>query len=237
MSKGIFLLRKLAMPALLGLSLSACALGRDVVDISAPVSTATDSKAFVKIIDVKDDRHFEASPRDAGTPSLKDAADINDRNITAHAVARKRNGYGMALGDIVLPDSKTVASLAREAAQKALQDKGYALVNETSPHYADAKPLNIDITEFWAWIAPGFTSMTMEFKSTVTLTGDAIVGSGNNAASTHLTKGAIAAFESTWIDTIQRGVADLSDQIATKIKPAGAIAQQPSEMPDLSPGM
>src|SRR5579862_3762801 len=70
---------KLALPLLLAFSLSACALGRSVVDITPPQSTATDTKAYAKIVAVTDDRLFEAAPEDAGTPSLGDAKEITDK--------------------------------------------------------------------------------------------------------------------------------------------------------------
>jgi hypothetical protein len=75
----------------------------------------------------------EARPDDAGTPSLQNASDITDPGITARTVARKRGGFGAALGDILLPPGQSVAALVRAAAQKALADKGYAVVEAGSP--------------------------------------------------------------------------------------------------------
>jgi hypothetical protein len=49
---------------------------------------------------VTDQRTFEARPRDASIPSLKEEADLTNRAITVRAIARKRGGFGMALGDI-----------------------------------------------------------------------------------------------------------------------------------------
>ncbi len=224
MRKTTRLARSLALPILLGLSLSACALGRDAVDVKLPVSVATDSRAFVKIVAVEDNRVFEESPSDAGIPSLKDSDDIHNKKITAQAVARKRNGYGMAMGDIVLDGTTTVADLVRAAAQKALQDKGYAVVNEGAPEYANAAPLSIDIKEFWSWIAPGFISLTMEFKSTVVLSGDRVITPGNGTAISHVKQETAAGFTSVWVNLMQQGVSDLSDQIGAHIKPAPASA-------------
>jgi hypothetical protein len=220
MSKAILRFRTFVLLALIGLALSACALGRSVVEVSPPASSATDSKAFVKIVAVRDLRKFEESPSDAGTPSLQNAADIKDSSITSRAFARKRGGFGAALGDIVLPPGHTVAGLVQGAAQKALVDKGYAVVDSTSPHYATALPLSIDIVEFWEWFSPGAFSVRIDFKSTLNMTGDALVGPNMPPVTSHIDHEGMAAFESDYIDLVQRGVDDLSMKIEERINPA-----------------
>ncbi len=102
--------------------------------------------AFVKLT-VRDARHFEAAPRDPSVPSLKDSADIANPTITARAVARQRDHFGLANGDVALPADKTVAEMVQADAQKALQDKGYTVVDMAAPQYASARPLDIEIDE------------------------------------------------------------------------------------------
>lgn len=217
-------LRRAAMPVLLAVSLSACALGRSEIAITAPASAApANAHAFAKIVAVDDLRHFAEAPRDPSVPSLESAADINNPAITSRAVARKRGGAGMALGDIVLPEGKSVAGLVRAAAQKALQDKGYAVVDEASPHYASAQPLRIAINEFWSWLSPGFASLSVEFKATLQLTGDALVGPGPVAVNGYLRKENFAVTDSVWTELIQQGTDALSNEIAAKLKPAAGM--------------
>jgi hypothetical protein len=232
MLKIVRAVRVAAAPLALGLLLSACALGRSVIDVQAPVSTAPVSGThFVKIAAVNDLRHFEATPSDAGTPSLENAADITNPSTTTHALARKRGSYGMALGDIVLPDNKTVADLVRGAAQKALQDKGYTVVDAASPQAATAAPLSIDINELWSWFAPGFASVTITFRSKLQLTGDDIVGSGGATVTNQVIEEPAFVPDSTWADLFAKGFTDLSNQIAAKIKPASGAAQMPPGQP------
>ncbi|MGH7034163.1 MAG: hypothetical protein ACREFL_10570 [Stellaceae bacterium] len=218
MHRIVTLLRTLGFPLLLAISLSACALGRSTVDIKPPASTASDSKAVAKIVKVEDLRVFEAAPSDAGTPSLGDASEITDKKITARAVARKRGGYGAAFGDVVLPEGHTVAELVRSAAKKALQDKGYAVVENGSPQYAAALPLSIQIVDFWSWVAPGFWTMNLEFKSTLKLEGDALVGAKPPPVTSHLKDFPMAVTDGTWTDLVQRGIDDVSDKIKDEIK-------------------
>ncbi|WP_336605487.1 hypothetical protein [Stutzerimonas stutzeri] len=62
------------------------------------------------VITTIDERTFESKPRSAGIPSLK-GGEINDTSITERAFARKRNGFGKALGDVVLPSGRTDSQL------------------------------------------------------------------------------------------------------------------------------
>ncbi|HEX3973705.1 MAG TPA: hypothetical protein VHX19_20390 [Stellaceae bacterium] len=217
-------LRRAAMPILLAVSLSACAVGRSEIEINAPVSAPpANARAFAKIVAVDDLRQFAAAPRDPSIPSLASAADINNKAITGRAVARKRGGMGMALGDIVLPEGKTVAGLVRAAAQKALQEKGYAVVDEASPQYANARPLRIAISDFWSWLSPGFASLSTEFKATLLLNGDALVGPGTVTVNGYVRKENFVVTESVWTKIIQEGTDELSNEIAAKIKPAAGM--------------
>jgi hypothetical protein len=220
MHRAINLLRTLALPLLCAVTLSACALGRSEVNVTAPTGAATNGKAFAKIVAVDDNRVFEAAPSDAGTPSLQNASEITNKAITSRAIARKRGGYGQAFGDVVLPEGKTVAGLVRSAAQKALQDKGYTVVDDGAPQYATASPLSIEIVDFWSWVAPGFFNMNTEFKSTLKLTGDALVGADPLPVVVHFKDTPLAVTEGVWADLVQRGVNDVSDKIEQALKPA-----------------
>jgi hypothetical protein len=61
----------------------------------------------------------------------------------------------MAFAEILLPEGRTVEQIVREAATKALAEKGYAVVAEESPEFAQALPVNIEIQQFWSWFTPG----------------------------------------------------------------------------------
>jgi len=215
------LIRVAVVLVLLMGALSACAVGRSVVDIQAPVSTASapPSGPAVKITDVRDLRQFEVNPRDPSQPSLGDADEIKNPAITSRAIGRKRNGYGMAIGDVALPEGTTVMVLVRGAVQKALQDQGYRVVTEGSPDYPTAAPLTVSITQFWAWFTPGF-EVTAQSKSAIIMSGDQLLTTSPAAAEGYARYGTVAVFESTWKDVVERGVADLSTNVAAQIRPA-----------------
>ena len=220
-------IRAITLPLVAGFLLSGCALGRSVIDVNVPDVAAAATGQPVKIVEVKDARVFLASPKDPSQPSLSDEADLKNVAITSRAVGRKRNGYGAALGDLVLPENRTVSGLVKIAAVQALQEKGYRVVEAASPDYAEATPLTLKVEQFWAWFTPGFVSITMSFDSSVTLTGGVVAPSPATARGQFSSSG-MAAFESDWKEVIQRGLADLTAKIKEHIKPAGAaISQRP----------
>jgi hypothetical protein len=114
---------------------------------------------------VTDERRFEVDPRDPSTPSIKEGqAYALDADGRKRVIARKRNGYGMALGDILLEGGDTVESLTRDLVARGLAERGYRVLaaGETAP--ADALHVKVGTEEFWGWFSPGFWSVSMEAK-------------------------------------------------------------------------
>jgi len=173
----------------------------------------------VKIVEVTDKRVFEARPSSPSTPSLENAADIKNAKITERAIARKRGGYGNALGDIVLPEGRSVAGLVRSATEKALRDKGYRVVAEGSPEYASAIPVSVEVNKFWAWFKPGFAAITIECEAMVTVTSDAFMPPTPHPVLSDAKDSGFAALESMWIKVISQNLGDLSDKMGADIKP------------------
>ena len=221
--------RAIGVSLLLGLALSACALGRSVVDVQPPASQASTGPGFARISEVRDLRRFEVAPRDPSMPSLSNAAEINDPAVTSRAIARKRGGFGAALGDVVLPEGSTVANLVRGAAAKALQDAGYTVVDEKSPNYAKALPLALDIEQFWAWFTPGAFQVTIEFNSLVTMKGDALVGANAPSAKGTAAYDSAAIFESDWANIVGKGLDDLAGKMRARIRAPGIAAAEQNQ--------
>lgn len=89
------------------MSLTGCATSRGLIQLPAkpPVATANSqqsSQHTAVIVLVEDDRIFEEAPKTPDIPSLKGGLAQATQDEKACAVARKRNGYGQALGDILL---------------------------------------------------------------------------------------------------------------------------------------
>jgi hypothetical protein len=220
--------RVIGLSLVLGLTLAACAAGRSVVDVQPPASHAAKGAGFARIAEIRDMRQFDPAPRDPSTPSLSDAGEISNPAITARAIARKRNGYGRAMGDVVLPEGNTVAGLVRAAATKALQDSGYTVVDEKSPNYAAALPLAIDIEQFWAWFTPGAFLVTIEFNGRIVMKGDALVGRDLGPVRASATYDSAAIFESDWTKIVEQGLDDMSGRMKERIKAPGTAAIAPA---------
>lgn len=211
--------RSLALAAALplALSLTGCATSRSELQISAPATTpavSVQSGKTVYIRSVKDARVFEESPSNPSTPSLgfdslksPDASTIKQR-----AIARKRNGFGQAMGDILLDEGQTVEGMVGNAIKSAFGEAGYAVINNS----ADAKPdtLIVDarIDKFWAWMKPGFWALTLSADiatdvSVGSQAGDKKLG---GTVSSHAEHSRQTAMEGNWIELYQEALATYS---------------------------
>jgi hypothetical protein len=148
------------------LVLSGCVTSRSEVAVNfvPPANVQANASNGKKVlISTVDERVFQVSPRNPATPSLKND-EVTDKSITERAIARKRNGYGMALGDVLLPSGRTLAQLVNESVASAYQQAGYEVVTE--PSAADTK-VKVHIVEFWSWFTPGFFMVDVSSKSLV----------------------------------------------------------------------
>ena len=161
-------LTRLVLAACSLVLLGGCATSRsymrlDTSHSSATVTTAT-GKAVV-IDSVQDARKFEEDPSDPSVPSLKKGVDYKlDVEQRKRAIARKRNGFGKAIGDIMLEDGQTVETLTRNLVSDGFARHGYQVLAPGAAPPADAVHVNVAIDEFWAWFTPGMWTVDMEAK-------------------------------------------------------------------------
>lgn len=205
------------------LTVSACATNRSVITVEAPTGEQPKSSHFAKITEVRDLRQFSVNPRDPSQPSLGSEEEIRDPKITGRAVGRKRNGYGMALGDVAVPESTSVAGLVRDAARKALQDRGYVVVEQNSPQYAQALPLSLDVQQFWTWISLGMFEGTFTFDATVGMSGNGLVAANPTVIKSQTVVTSMAGTDAIWTRTVQTGLNELVEKMKAQIKaPTGS---------------
>ncbi len=193
---------------------SGCATNRGIIDVRVPHIQIPMEGQSVAITRVTDMRKFELAPPEASIPSLKNG-EINDKSITLRAIARKRNGFGKAMGDILLPEGRTVEDLVRESATKALSEKGYVVVVEGSPKYAGALPIEIEIQQFWAWMRPGFWTIELNFQSIIIVDNTEIFGSSKKRIEGRVALKSQVAGTRGWTNVLNKGIEDLGDQIKT----------------------
>lgn len=150
------------------LLVSGCATNRGYLDVRVPEGSLVNPNGKqVYIRSITDNRQFQDNPSSADIPSLgfgglKEAApDIKNR-----AIARKRNDFGKALGDILLEEGQSVQEIVRTATRSALYSLGYAVVDRQEDAQSDAIIMDISIDKFWGWLLPGF--WTLALKSEIT---------------------------------------------------------------------
>lgn len=194
--------------------LAGCAVGRGTVDVTAPKSANPATGKYVRIDSVSDKRTFEVAPSTADIASLDPDEDTSDAS-KSRAIGRKRNGYGKALGDIVLPEGKTVSGIVEEALTSGFQNAGYIVVKKGDPNYDAAAPVNARIVNFWAWFQPGFWAISVNHKSDVELAGEVGGLHGQNTVTTKVTESRQIASTSEWKEIVEKGLAAISEQTKT----------------------
>jgi len=181
--------------------------------VANPVSN---QKIFIR--SVLDNRHFEVAPHKASTPSLKYPKDINNTKITSHAIARKRNGFGHAMGDILLPQNVTVADIIKKTVADTLKEQGYQIVQSAD----DATSIvDVKINKFWCWITPGFWSISLESEFQIVLQSqkDKVFISNPATANGYVHLHTQMALDNKFQYTIEKGLLTLKKDIAKQIIP------------------
>ena len=202
---------RIAIYSLVVSILAGCALGRETVDVSAPQATNPTTGKYVRIDAVEDKRTFTVKPPSADMASLDPDQDSSDAS-KARAIGRKRNGYGKALGDVVLPEGKTVSGLVQSALATGFEEAGYVVVKQGDPNFAAAAPVSAQIVDFWAWFQPGFWSVTTNHKSELHLSGDVGALHGDQTVKTHVSESKQVVVASDWREIIEKGLSAIALQ-------------------------
>ena len=205
------LLRRIAIYALSASILAGCAVGRTTVDVSAPQGTNPTAGKYVRIDSVQDKRTFSVKPASADMASLDPNEDSSDAS-KARAIGRKRNGYGKALGDVVLPQGKTASGLVESALATGFQDAGYIVVKQGDPNFAAAAPVTAQIIDFWTWFEPGFWSIKTNQKSELQLSGDVGALHGEQTIKTRVRESKQVVVSSDWQEIVEKGLAAITQR-------------------------
>ncbi|MGN6315365.1 flagellar biosynthesis protein [Trinickia sp.] len=205
------LLRRIAFYGLTLSILAGCAVGRTTVDVPVPQGTNPATGKYVRIDAPQDKRDFAVAPPSPDIASLDPDGDSSDAS-KARAIGRKRNGYGKALGDVVLPEGKTVSGLVEGALATGFQEAGYVVVKQGDPNFATAAPVNAQIIDFWAWIVPGFWAITDNQKAELRLSGDVGALHGEQVIKTHVSQSSQLVTSSDWQEIVEKGLAAITEE-------------------------
>jgi len=113
----------------------------------APGANPSLGKA-VRVGTIRDQRRFRPLTTRGLEPSLN-APWLDDPDIRAHAVGRRRVRGDVVSGVVSLVPETTVASLVEQALVDALRAAGYRVVGPEADDYAEAIPFDANIENFW----------------------------------------------------------------------------------------
>ncbi|MBU1230994.1 MAG: flagellar biosynthesis protein [Proteobacteria bacterium] len=197
--------------------LAGCATNRSVLDIPAPTSAsvAPSNGKQVCIAAVTDRRVFEENPGQPSTPSLS-PREAQDADTRLRAIGRKRNTFGMALGDIVLKEGATVESLIQAAIRQAFLAKGYALVECGGAPQSGV--VNADITKFWSWLNPGFATITVSTEISTDLNIVFPEGKKRLMVSARASDGYMAATEKAWTEISTQALQNYQTELEKQLQ-------------------
>lgn len=139
--------------------LSGCVVGRRTVDLTVPNPAMTSlNKGEVYIAGIEDHRIFQNKPPLPSIPSID--GDVGQMSTSEQSlmIGRQRNGYGMAMGDIALPEGESVEVKMRKLIESGLSSKGYTISGQPDSGY----DFDAEIIAFWAWFTPGMFAVSFE---------------------------------------------------------------------------
>lgn len=197
--------------------LTGCAIGRSELNIQVPTGQIGQNNGKqVYVNAVTDQRAFQLKPASPDIPSLDPTGDQAE-NVKSRAIGRKRNSYGMALGDIVLQQGETVQSITQKSIQEAFSEKGYSVISNKELVTGDTYVVDASINKFWAWMNPGFVTITLSSEISTDLT----IKSGDSTKSQNVSVKAADSFgtgvEDNWVEVIQKSIRLYIDQLKSKL--------------------
>jgi hypothetical protein len=199
------------------LIISGCAINRSTLDIQLPKGQQAQSNGKqVYINSVVDKRSFQVSPPSPDIPSLDPSEDQTEQ-IKMRAIGRKRNGFGKALGDMLLKDGETVQSLTNKSIRQAFEDKGYSIVANKDGVTKDTYIVDVNIEKFWAWMNPGFWQITLSSEISTDVIIKSSKGTTNQQISVKAADGYQVATESNWMEIIQKSIQLYINDLKSKL--------------------
>lgn len=198
-----------------------CATNRGIVSLQQPPptvsSTLNGQQIFIKR--VSDQREFQENPKTQDIPSLGFGGSASaSEDVKKRAIARKRNGYGKAMGDILLKDGQTVETVINDALLRAFSGQGYTVLKNAAEVTPDTLIIDASIDKFWAYMTPGFwaihltcdISTTLQVASTTSGTNPPEIITVNEA------RGFQTASEGNWLEVLRQAVDKYVAQVGAR---------------------
>jgi hypothetical protein len=196
--------------------LTGCATSRDVITPGITAGINPVQGIAVRIEKVEDARRFEIAPKEPSIPSLMDD-NISNEALRSRAIARKRNTFGKALGDVLLAEDQSVEKLTASAMTRSFQEAGYRVVVDGDPDYAQAVPVTARIDKLWAWFRPGFWALALESNYDITVSAAITPLSQNQKFSGQVRNTMQIATTDDWSIIIKKAIDEFSARLKEKL--------------------
>ncbi|HYR05879.1 MAG TPA: hypothetical protein VEP71_04280 [Gallionella sp.] len=174
--------------------------GSDMASANFPVTKST----VIPIRAVTDERLFEETPSDPSIPSLgHEGTSQASADTKARAIARKRNTFGKALGDVLLEKRQTISMVVRDNLVTALSQAGYRTTTNATEAVASPMIIDAHIKQFWA------ISLNANIVTNLEVTGAA----SPTTVNVHAEDSAQFATEGAWIEIVDKTLKDYRAQV------------------------
>ncbi|MCK4501912.1 MAG: hypothetical protein KAU22_02690 [Desulfuromonadales bacterium] len=201
------------------LGLTGCATNRGIVSLQLPESTtvvaANGEEVYLE--SVIDKRIFEEKPRTQDIPSLGfGGAEKATAEIKKRSIARKRNGFGQAMGDILLQEGQTVETVIAATLKRAFLETGYKVLTEKEQISANTIIVKVTIQKFWAYMTPGFWAITLSSDISTNME---MRANGNNikTITVHSDGKYQVATEGNWMEVIDLSIQKYLKEVKNEI--------------------
>ncbi|MBA3027552.1 MAG: hypothetical protein FP816_01890 [Desulfobacteraceae bacterium] len=218
--KSFFRWRILFLPVLLFFSIG-CATNRGVVSLKQSVTTvpvqSSGKKVFIK--SVTDQREFQENPATQDIPSLGfGGATAATAEIKKRAIARKRNAWGKAMGDILLENGQTVESVISDSLKRSFGELGYVVLSNEQEVTSDTLVMDASIQKFWAYMTPGFwaISLSCDISTTLRITVPKSNTGETETITVKSTKNFQTASEGNWMEVFHLAMEKYVEQVKTR---------------------
>jgi hypothetical protein len=124
----------------------------------------------------------------------------------------------MAMGDVLLPEGKTVADAVNKAISNGFKQAGYRVLEPGDAEYDSADAVDADLIKFWSWFEPGFWQVTVHNQSEVTLKGNELNKGEPVTVTDSYQEKMQMVLDSDWQSSAVNALRELSSKIAEKLE-------------------
>lgn len=199
-----------------------CASNRSEVTLAMekPSSSVTAQKngRQIAVSVVVDERVFVDGSDDPSKPSLGfEGSAGTSAEMKARAIARKRNTFGKAMGDVVLQDGQSVSKIMREATEHGFADAGFSII-PAADGKSDVAMVEVRVKQFWSWMTPGFWALTFENKVETLVS---VKGKSSTTISAYAQDSGQMGTDGAYVDIAMKGLSDYRAKVTDWAKTAG----------------